>query len=140
MPGTEHQVAQRGERHIRLAGINLAPCIYTRPSGLCPGSAPFNSEHWFSRGLGNFRGFEELKEKICQDCNNLFGRELEDIFLHSGPEALFREIAGGNFGRKSHEKQNIEFDDYDGSEVVVEFGDADLSLKGAAKYPATSLR
>jgi hypothetical protein len=92
---------------VRLAGNNVAPCIYTQPSGLCAGSAPFNSEHWFSRGLGNFRGFEELKEKICEDCNNLFGRELEDIFLHSGPEALFREMAGGNLGRKSHEKQNI---------------------------------
>jgi hypothetical protein len=32
---------------------------------------------------------------------------LEDVFLHTGPEALFREIAGGNLGRKSHEKHNI---------------------------------
>lgn len=85
----------------------LARCIYTQPSGLCSGNAGFDGEHWFSRGLGNFRGFQELEEKICKDCNNLFGRKLEDVFLHSGPEALFREIAGGNLGRKSHEKHNI---------------------------------
>lgn len=83
-------------------------CIYTRPAGLCAGnSASFDSEHWFSRGLGEFQNFEELDGKVCKDCNNLFGRQLEDVFLHSGPEALFREIAGGNLGRKSHTKQNI---------------------------------
>jgi len=57
--------------------------------------------------LGNFRGFRNLEGKICKDCNNLFGRKLEDVFLHSGPEALFREIAGGNLGRKSHPKHDI---------------------------------
>lgn len=93
-----------------LSNCTLMPdiCIYTRPAGLCAGnSASFDSEHWFSRGLGEFQNFEELDGKVCKDCNNLFGRQLEDVFLHSGPEALFREIAGGNLGRKSHTKQNI---------------------------------
>jgi hypothetical protein len=85
----------------------MALCIYTRPSGLCPGGASFDREHWFSRGLGNFRSFQPLEGKICKDCNNLFGRELEDVFLHSGPEAFFREIMGGGLGRKSHGKHNI---------------------------------
>lgn len=87
----------------------MTRCIYTRPSGLCDGRAPFErrGEHWFSRGLGRFRGFQNLKRKICKDCNNRFGRELEDVFLHCGPEALFREIAGGHLGRESHEKRNI---------------------------------
>jgi exonuclease III len=66
-------------------------CIYTRPAGLCAGSsASFDSEHWFSRGLGEFQNFEELDGKVCKDCNNLFGRQLEDVFLHSGPEAQGR--------------------------------------------------
>ncbi|MDO8431103.1 MAG: hypothetical protein Q7S58_01695 [Candidatus Binatus sp.] len=57
--------------------------------------------------MGKFRGFRELKEKVCKACNNRFGTELEDVFLHCGPEALFREIAGGNLGRETHEKHNI---------------------------------
>lgn len=81
-------------------------CIYTRPS-LCAGPAPLNDEHWFPRGLGKFKGYEELKAKLCEDCNNRFGTELEDVFLHCGPEALFREIFGNELGRPAHKKHNI---------------------------------
>src|ERR1039458_9640123 len=92
-----------------MAEVINAPanrCIYTRPS-LCAGKAPLNDEHWFPRGLGKFRGYKELKEKICEDCNRRFGTELEDVFLHCGPEALFREIFGGGLGRRAHNKHNI---------------------------------
>jgi hypothetical protein len=85
----------------------MTACTCTRPSALCRGIAPIDREHWFSRGFGNFRGFRNLEGKVCKDCNNLFGTELEDVFLHSGPEALLREILGGNLGRRSHRKHNI---------------------------------
>jgi hypothetical protein len=87
----------------------MAVCIYTRPVGLCDGSAPFErrGEHWFPRGFGNFRNFKELREKICADCNRRFGSELEAVLLRASPEALFRELAGGGFGRATHDKVDI---------------------------------
>ena len=81
-------------------------CIYTAPKGMCSGGAALDDEHYLSRGLGNFRGYELLREKICRDCNGRFGRELEDIFLHVGPVAALREMARLE-GRKGHRKKPI---------------------------------
>src|SRR5712671_1508930 len=73
---------------------------------MCTGSAALDDEHYLSRGLGNFRGYELLKNKICRDCNGRFGRELEDILLHVGPVAALREMVGLE-GRKKHRKKPI---------------------------------
>lgn len=80
-------------------------CIYTVPDDLCPGRAPLSDEHYLPRGLGNFRGFTPLANKICKECNGRFGG-LEDVFLHSSPEAIFREFVG-QVGRKRHRDKRI---------------------------------
>ena len=70
-----------------------APCIYTKPKGMCAGSASLTKEHFLSQGLGKFRGYEELDDKVCRDCNGHFS-SLEDILLHLGPVGFWRDRAG----------------------------------------------
>ncbi len=72
----------------------------------------------FRGALGSFGASKSLKEGSARDCNHLFGK-LEDVFLHSGPEALFPEITGGNLGRKSHRRR----------------GKHDIFARGAYKHP-----
>jgi len=73
---------------------------------MCAGTAAFDGEHFLSRGLGSFLGYQLLKDKICRDCNGRFGRELEEVFLRVSPVAVLREMAGLE-GRKKHQKKPI---------------------------------
>ena len=75
-------------------------CVYTTPEGLCNGESPLDPrEHYFSRGLGEFKGDSRLGNVICTACNKRFGK-LEDVLLHDSPEAFFREMLG-KFGRSN---------------------------------------
>jgi hypothetical protein len=82
-------------------------CAYTNPAGLCDGQSPLDpKEHYFSRGLGEFKGDSRLSNVICTACNKRFGK-LEDVLLHDSPEAFFREMLG-KFGRANRgRKKNI---------------------------------
>jgi len=86
----------------------MASCIYTGPSGLCAGTAPLSGEHYLPRGLGKFRGYEELIGKVCRDCNERFSK-LDEILLSHGPEALLR-LAHGIQGRKKHRRRDLSHD------------------------------
>ena len=70
----------------------LSHCIY------CPKGAPTSNEHWLPRCLGKFSGYEQLRNRVCSECNNRFS-VLEEQFCRSGPEAVFREFLGVE-GRK----------------------------------------
>lgn len=81
-------------------------CIYTQPSGLCDGNQPLHQkEHYLPAALGNFRNDIRLADFICTGCQAKFGRH-EDVFIHNGPEAFFRNMIGRK-GRKKHRKKNI---------------------------------
>lgn len=59
-------------------------CIY------CPWEGKLSGEHYLPRCLGNFRGYEQLWDRICKGCNNKFSK-LDEQFCRSGPEAILRE-------------------------------------------------
>lgn len=81
-------------------------CVYTAPTGLCPGTAPLHpKEHYLPAGLGNFEGDIRLRNFICYDCQARFA-QLEEVFLRNSTEAFFRKILGVQ-GRKNHSKKNI---------------------------------
>lgn len=80
-------------------------CIYRAPEGLCDGSEHFSDEDYLPRGLGKFKGYQKLKDKICWKCNHHFG-DLDNVLLTSGPEAIFRAIYGIE-GRKTHRKRDV---------------------------------
>jgi hypothetical protein len=81
-------------------------CIYTQPRGLCDGSQPLHpKEHYLPAALGNFRDDVRLRNYICTRCQQNFS-SLEDVFIHHGPEAFFRNMIGVS-GRKRHRKKNI---------------------------------
>lgn len=89
-----------------LAPDGHAKCIYTTPSGLCPGTSPLHpKEHYLPAGLGMFRNNVNLKNYICYDCQKRFS-QLETVFLQNGTEAFFRLVSGVK-GRKKHRRKNI---------------------------------
>lgn len=72
--------------------IQVANCIY------CDGEAN-SKEDWLPRGFGAFQGITLLKERICVECNNVMGREVDQDLLRTGPAGLRRsllEIEGRN--------------------------------------------
>jgi len=89
-----------------LAPEGHTKCIYTTPSGLCPGTSPLHpKEHYLPAGLGNFRNNVNLKNYICFDCQKRFSQH-EAVFLQNGTEAFFRFYTGVK-GRKKHRIKNI---------------------------------
>lgn len=80
----------------------MGTCIY------CSYEGALSEEHHLPEGLGTFRGYEMLKDRVCSKCNERIGREIEEEFLRSGPIAFFREIVGAP--RKKKEKRHSPFD------------------------------
>jgi len=76
----------------------IARCIY------CREEKEMSVEHYLPECLGKFKDFEALDDRICHDCNNRMGRELEDQFCHAGEIAFFRRVLGVK-GKKSHKKK-----------------------------------
>ncbi|MGB3341228.1 MAG: hypothetical protein WBB37_07080 [bacterium] len=74
-------------------------CIY------CGSSGPFSKEHAIPYSLGQFKGFPELIDMVCADCNNR-NKLKEEQFLRCGPEAFIKKFLGIT-GRKKHKKVNI---------------------------------
>lgn len=75
----------------------MSTCIY------CSNEAN-SAEHPLPRGLGNFKGYVVLTDRVCDTCNQKIGL-LDEQLCRSGMEAFFRaylEITG----RKTHEKTN----------------------------------
>lgn len=72
----------------------MPPCIYC--------GAPANSaEHWLPRALGAIKGTTLLRDRICHDCNQAFGRVLDEELLRTGPTGFFRSALGIK-GRRGH--------------------------------------
>jgi hypothetical protein len=73
-------------------------CIY------CGREGQLSGEHYLPRCLGNFRGYEQLKDRICNRCNNDFS-VLDEQFCRSGPEAIIRERFNVR-GYKHHKRKS----------------------------------
>src|SRR4051812_8932675 len=65
----------------------MPECIY------CPNQAD-SPEHWLPRSLGTFGPLQVLNDKICGDCNQALGREIDTEFTRVGPEAILRAGLG----------------------------------------------
>ena len=70
-------------------------CIY------CAHNKPASDEHYLPECLGRFENFKCLDDRICRDCNNRIGRELEDQFCRAGEIGIMRHRLGIG-GKKSH--------------------------------------
>lgn len=79
---------------------NKKKCIY------CGSKGPFSKEHALPYSLGQFKGFPELIDRVCRNCNSREISIMEDQFMHSGPEAFIKKFLGIK-GRKKHKKVNI---------------------------------
>ena len=64
----------------------MPTCIY------CQNEAT-SREHWIPRGLGAFRGYTPLSDRLCQECNELLG-ELDREFLRTGLTGFQRALLG----------------------------------------------
>jgi hypothetical protein len=65
----------------------MGTCIY------CVAEAK-GREHWVQRGLGTFRGYTPLLDRVCTACNQLLGRELDEEFMRTGMVGYQRAVTG----------------------------------------------
>jgi hypothetical protein len=74
-------------------------CIYC--------GAPANSgEHWLPRGFGAFKGLTRLRDRVCTECNNALGQDLDEQLLRTGLTGFSRQAAGIQ-GRSKHAKVSV---------------------------------
>jgi hypothetical protein len=71
----------------------MPKCIYC-------GSEDITVEHPLPRGLGKFRGYVPLVDRLCKRCNGICG-QLDEQLCRSGGEAFFRKFLGVT-GRTEH--------------------------------------
>jgi hypothetical protein len=68
--------------------IMAEQCIYPGPHGA------MSEEHYLPAALGNFRGYEPLRDRVCRDCNKKIGDAVETEFTRRGAIAFFRWVVG----------------------------------------------
>jgi hypothetical protein len=67
----------------------------------------FSDEHYLPVCLGRFRGYEELRGKVCTECNGKCGR-LDEQLCRSSSAGFFRHYLGIK-GRKKHKNKPSPF-------------------------------
>ena len=60
------------------------------PSCIYCGAEATAREHWLPRSLGTFGELQVLHDTICPECNGALGREVDEAFIRTGPEAILR--------------------------------------------------
>jgi hypothetical protein len=63
----------------------MAKCIYC-------GAAADSNEDWLPRGLGAFKNMTFLKDRLCVECNNALGRDVDQDFVRTGPTGIVRSM------------------------------------------------
>ena len=63
-------------------------CIYPGPHGV------MSEEHYLPAALGEFRGYDALRDRVCRECNKHIGDSVETEFLRTGAIAFFRWMLG----------------------------------------------
>ena len=72
-------------------------CIYC-------GATDVTTEHPLPRGLGKFKDYVPLTDRLCSRCNGIFG-QLDEQLCRCGMEAFFRKYLGIS-GRSGHDDVN----------------------------------
>jgi hypothetical protein len=75
----------------------MSNCIYC-------GATDVTVEHPLPRGLGRFRGYVPLADRLCARCNGICG-QLDEQLCRCGSEAFFRKFLGIS-GREGHDDVN----------------------------------
>jgi hypothetical protein len=72
----------------------VGACIYC-------GAGADAKEHWIPRGLGTFKGYLPLLDRVCDGCNRRLGRAVDKEFLRTGEIGFQRAVYGvlGRSGR-----------------------------------------
>src|SRR5687768_14690285 len=65
----------------------MAVCIY------CPNEAD-SKEHWIPRGLGTFKGYTPLLDRLCDSCNSRLGHQLDEELMRTGYIGFQRAALG----------------------------------------------
>jgi len=55
----------------------MNPCIYC-------GQPADSAEHWIPRSFGAFKGVDQLKDRLCDECNKALGKELDQEVSNTG--------------------------------------------------------
>ncbi len=64
-------------------------------------------EHWLPQSLGVFGPLQVLHDWICADHNRTFGQTIDEEFIRTGPEGVFRAALGLGLGaRRDREPGN----------------------------------
>ena len=93
----------------------MSLCIY------CNEHEANSKEDFMPVGMGKFRNYERLHNKLCADCNNEIGKS-DEQFCRCGTEAFFRIIKGIK-GRKYHQKVNPFYRGSSGGKNIVVKGE-----------------
>jgi hypothetical protein len=75
-----------------------AKCIY------CKEIKEMSEEHYLPEGLGKFKNFETLDDRVCRDCNSLIGG-VEEQFCRSSDIAFMRHRLGIKGKKKAESKK-----------------------------------
>lgn len=78
-------------------GSDMPDCIYC-------GANDLTEEHPLPRGLGKFKGYVPLADRLCNRCNGICG-QLDEQLCRCGSEAFFRKFLGIS-GRPGHDDVN----------------------------------
>jgi hypothetical protein len=91
-------MASRGRIKLRgFANTFMSNCMYC-------GAADVTVEHPLPRGLGNFKDYVPLTDRVCTRCNSICG-QLDEQLCRCGSEAFFRKFLGIS-GRSEHDDVN----------------------------------
>ncbi len=94
-------------------------CIY------CGEREADGREHYLPQCIGRFQGYEPLLNRLCAECNNEIGDELDIEFCRRSPEAVLRNInriKGQKRGGKVRHRANIFHPDHIGDRHISMLG------------------
>lgn len=74
-------------------GIDYDTLDHLRDEGLVETVDLGDDEHWIPRGLGSFRGYTPLADRLCPECNARLG-QLDQELMRTGPTGFHRALLG----------------------------------------------
>ena len=111
-----------------------------------PASSFKKVEHVIPRSFGTFQNNFTLKKRVCDECNQYFGNNLEIVLARDTIEGSFRPEFGAirieafkNFGKGSKSPVTIADGKYRGAYVCLEYS-SELKCKVFKKLPQIGFR
>ncbi len=93
----QRRAEARDRIRVKFFESQMPNCIYC-------GAIDVTEEHPLPRGLGKFKGYLPLADRLCNRCNGICG-QLDEQLCRCGSEAFFRKFLGIS-GRPGHDDVN----------------------------------